>query len=85
MHNQLNIREKLICYIKCRIPDYVHKISDFDIIMEGGMMKIINWNIEMEIPSFDMIENITEEKVCNCIDCILEKIIIRLDIIEQRI
>lgn len=74
-NKEVNITDKIIAFIKLKIPDYVYTHGDFYVYEEEGLL-IKNWNFKFDKPTYVDLGKIEVVKECqkDCLCCLIEKI-----------
>jgi len=86
---EITIIDKIIYYIKLKIPEYTYNQEDFSVYLENDGLVIRPWNLDVEIPSIEYIEKMTIEKniekKCECQKCFNEYVLKRLKEIQDEL
>lgn len=83
---EVNLTDKIVAYIKQRVPEYDHQYgTQFGIYEDSGPgngIQIRPWPFEFKKPDYKDLENIIVEKHCEkyCLDCVLR----RLAVLESK-
>lgn len=74
---EISITDKIVEFIKIKIPGRVFNFDDFRLCKEdNGTIKIYQWNFDFEKPTFEELEKITVIKKCpkTCVGCLIKRI-----------
>jgi hypothetical protein len=82
---EVNLTDKIVAYIKQKIPDYEYQYGDFGIYEDkgpGNGIQFRPWPFEFKEPNYKDLENVTVEKRCEkyCLGCMLR----RLEALEKK-